>query len=719
MFSLSRLISLFALMLSMLASPAMAAVAQDDDPAAVIPLRLSYIEGDVSFWRYGADDWTDARRNTPLAAGDALYVDGEGSLELQMASRAFIRASDDTQVSLVNQSRDFLQLKVTSGRVSFDMRTLPADYTVEVDTPNAVFTIDRSGYYRVEVNDEVHFITRRGGQATMVPAGGKPMSIYPSEEIVVSGTNVARAETYVAPELDGWDKWNYERTEDLLETASERYLSPDIAGADDLDRYGRWRVVADYGAVWVPDGVAYGWAPYSTGHWVYDPYYQWTWIDDAPWGWAPFHYGRWVYVNNYWAWAPGPIVRRAVYAPALVAFYGVGGGSSVSISIGGSLGWVALSWGEPVVPWWGRPRFIGRPYWGGWGGPRVVNNVVVKNVNVINVTNITYVNTRVNNAVVGLPRDQFNRGYVQTAPGAIVQTQKRTPIAGALPVQPGPTSVAFGAPKKARPPDRVLAQPVVATRTPHEYRVPWRAGNTADARTAQPQATDKQTTDNKPGRGPEQRFITVPKSTQPPSRPQFGEQSGDERPRPQQPPGFGEKRRQAQPQQDFDSRVHEMRDDDRTPSAATPDAKDTRQMPQPRESRIAVPEAQPRSTREDAPRIQPPERERGSGNRDRDRVNQDRDSAPDRDRSLAPPSARNAEPQRDAPESQRAAPEPQRAAPEVQREPPSVSHAEHDNSRGREDRPERQLPGNAANRMYRGEAKKPPPQHRQQGNGDH
>src|SRR5207249_2027001 len=48
------------------------------------------------------------------------------------------------------------------------------------------------------------------------------------------------------------------------------------------------------------------------------PVIRLTWVDTAPWGWAPYHYGRWVFVDGFWAWAPGPIVHRAVYAPALV-----------------------------------------------------------------------------------------------------------------------------------------------------------------------------------------------------------------------------------------------------------------------------------------------------------------------------------------------------------------------------------------------------------------
>ena len=45
--------------------------------------------------------------------------------------------------------------------------------------------------------------------------------------------------------------------------------------------YGRWRVVPTYGRVWVPE-VPPTWAPYSTGQWLWDSYYGWTWVDDAP-----------------------------------------------------------------------------------------------------------------------------------------------------------------------------------------------------------------------------------------------------------------------------------------------------------------------------------------------------------------------------------------------------------------------------------------------------
>lgn len=496
------------------------------------PLRLSYSEGDVSFWREGAQDWVQARLNTPMAAGDALYIGRDGDLELQLWSRSFIRADDETQLTLVSQAADYIQFKVTSGRVSFDLRSLPVGYSIEIDTPHAAFTIDRSGYYRLDVNGDVHFITRRGGRAMVVPAGGQAMSIHPSEEIVVDEAgDIARAEAYAAPPPDRWDRWNFERSDDLIDSVSERYLPAGVAGANDLDHYGRWRIVDEYGPVWVPDDIVPGWAPYSTGRWVWDPYYQWTWIDDAPWGWAPFHYGRWVHLRGTWAWAPGPAARVSVYSPALVAFFGLG--SNLSIGIGTSgLGWVALSWGEPLTPWWGAPGFVGRPWWGGWHGPRVVNNVVINQNVVINTQHITYQNTRVNHAVVATTREHFGRRHVQEAPMRIAPSREFKHIGGILPVKPVPASLVAGAPSALRPPERMLSRPVVATRPAPETSLPWR----------------KETPGLKKPAPPEARYVTpAPVAPENPlRRPEFGTRGETERPRQPMPPRYEEMRREPQ-----------------------------------------------------------------------------------------------------------------------------------------------------------------------------
>src|SRR5713101_7388966 len=90
------------------------------------PPRLSFIYGEVSFWRPGAEDWTLAQINTPLFPGDALYAGTGASLELQIGPRAFVRAGAETQLELENHEPDFLQFKVTAGHVSVDVRSMKA-----------------------------------------------------------------------------------------------------------------------------------------------------------------------------------------------------------------------------------------------------------------------------------------------------------------------------------------------------------------------------------------------------------------------------------------------------------------------------------------------------------------------------------------------------------------------------------------------------------------
>jgi hypothetical protein len=544
--------------------------ADDSQNTAPTPPRLSYINGEVSFWRPGGEDWAPAQVNTPLAPGDQLYTGNRGNLEVQVDARTFIRAWGDSQLGLENHESDFLQVKVAAGHVSLDLRAMDNGRGVELDTPVAAFIIDRPGYYRVDVTpDRTAFTTRRGGTATMMPAAGSAARIAASEQVVLTGAEDAR--TFVAPELDVWDRWNYGRTDALVDTVSARYVASSIAGADDLDQHGTWRVVPEYGSVWVPERVAPDWAPYTTGRWIWDPRFGWTWVDTAPWGWAPYHYGRWVHVSNVWAWAPGPVVVRPVYAPALVAFFGAPG---VRVAIGAPfVSWVALGWGEPCVPWWGHARFVGRPWWGGWGGPRVVNNVVVQKTTVVNVNQINvYRNTGVRNAVVAVQPDRFGRGPVREARLRDVDVRRLEPVRGRVDVRPDRASFTPGEGRAIRPPERVLERRVVATRAPATRALPQEAE----------------------GRGPAPQIVPTPQAGDNGGRPPFG-QSGRERPRPPRAPRFDSDRRpesappaaggRERPAGDPRGRATERREDTPRTAETQPEARAPRPSQPPRPAR--------------------------------------------------------------------------------------------------------------------------------------
>jgi len=99
-------------------------------------------------------------------------------------------------------------------------------------------------------------------------------------------------------------------------------------------------------------------------------------------------------------------------------------------------------------------------------------------------------------------------------------------------VKPGPASLVGGARNGIRPPESMLTRQVVGTRPPRESKLPWRAETfRREAKSA-----------------PEQRYVPIPRR---PSndlpRPEFGAETGAERPRSPLPPRFEDRRRATEP----------------------------------------------------------------------------------------------------------------------------------------------------------------------------
>jgi len=434
-----------------LAGTAPLASAPSGDPGAErdrTPPRLVYTHGQVSFWRPGAEDRGPAQVNTPLAPGDLLYAAPGGTVELQIGARAFARAEGGqagAEIGLDRLEWDYLQLKVAAGTASLDVRELVPGDRVDVDTPVGVLTIERAGYYRIEAGPErTAFSAYRGGPALLTAGDGRQAAVRQDEQVAISGMD-NRMELSDAPELSDWDRWSLARTDALLPGASAQYVPAGVYGVGDLDRHGSWHVTPEYGYVWVPAGVAPDWVPYSTGRWISDPHYGWTWVDDAPWGWAPYHHGRWVHVG-YWVWTPGPLVPVPQYAPALVTFF-----DPVVVTVGRPVSWVALGWGEPCVPWWGS-RFAGRPWWGGWGGPRIVRG---------------HRNVHVHRAVVTVPAEHFGRSAVAPTRLKSLEVTGLRPVPGAPGIQPTPRSLVPATGHAVRP-SVSGRRGVLVTQPPHD-----------------------------------------------------------------------------------------------------------------------------------------------------------------------------------------------------------------------------------------------------------
>ena len=390
----------------------------NDPPARVA--RIQYISGEVSMQPGGVDDWVAATLNRPLTSSDRVWTDKDSRAELNVGT-AFIRMSSETSMTFNNLGDNSLQVQLDQGTLELTVSHLEPFEILEIDTPNLAFNVMEPGVYRIDVpaNDNQTLVTvRKGhGQAT----GSAPaVTVSQGQQVRFTGQGTLQNYAYAAPQPDGFEDWATVRDRRLDGSQSAQYVAPGTIGYQDLDYYGSWRTVPQYGAIWTPTSVPSGWAPYRYGHWVWVAPWGWTWVDDAPWGFAPFHYGRWVFYGGAWGWAPGPVYVgwRPYYAPALVGWVGGGGwGFNISFGfgVGGGCGWFPLGWGEPYYPWY-------HGYRGGYVSQRYIHNVNVTNTRITNITNVTnnyynnrptnvnYVNRNVAGAVTGAPKSALING---------------------------------------------------------------------------------------------------------------------------------------------------------------------------------------------------------------------------------------------------------------------------------------------------------------------
>jgi len=389
--------------------------ARADDPPAQVG-RIALIEGSVSMHSADEDHWDAATLNYPVTGGYAYWTEPAAHAALQIGG-ATLRMSGSTEVDVGALDYQNFQATVPQGEVAFHLYTLKNGESYQLATPQGTVRINQPGRYRLEAgsNGGPMQLTVFEGSAEFI-GPNVDLTVKPNEEATIAGTDSLQAS--VGPiQAEDFDRWvaGQERP-----VAPPRYVSPELVGYQDLDDHGSWSQTPDYGAVWYPQ-VHADWAPYREGHWAFVAPWGWTWVDDAPWGFAPFHYGRWVRIEDRWAWAPGEIVERPVYAPALVTFIGGGGWSPTGIAIGVGVG-VGAAFAVGWIPL--GPHEVYHPYY-------PVSPGYVRNVNVSSVRNITNVTEQKNITV----NNYINRAGATVVPAAAM-TASRPVAAAALHVAP-------------------------------------------------------------------------------------------------------------------------------------------------------------------------------------------------------------------------------------------------------------------------------------------
>jgi hypothetical protein len=411
------------------------AFAQSEPPGRVA--RINYSEGNVAYAPSGEKEWTDADLNRPLVAGDKLWTDKNVRAEIQIGS-SVVRMDGRTRLAVLALDDQSAQLSVTQGTVYMRVRNLPEGENFEIDTPNLAYRAAYPGDYRIDVDAQqgVTRVTIASGTGAVYGEKGQALPLGGGQQISFKGRSLEKVNVQESPPQDNFDRWAAERNRREDQSVAARYVPRDAVGYQLLDAAGEWRDDANYGAVWFPQGTPAKWAPYRNGRWESIAPWGWTWIDDAPWAFVTSHYGRWAQIGTRWAWAPGRMGLKPIYAPALVAF--VGNGNS-ALAIGGkpTVAWFPLAPGEA----W-QPAYPATPLY--------VSSV---NANMPPFKEGSYAYQRKPDALTAISLDDFHRGkpsrgsWLRVAANALTNAQVIAP-----PPVPDDTRATATTPRAPAPP---------------------------------------------------------------------------------------------------------------------------------------------------------------------------------------------------------------------------------------------------------------------------
>jgi uncharacterized protein DUF6600/FecR-like protein len=327
--------------------------------------RIERVEGQVGVSQSldtSNTQWIAAKANSPITVGDRIYTRENSRSQIAFTGRNFATVDANTALDVLDLSAQRTQVALRNGSALFDVGS-PAEL-FEVATPCGAVDFEQPGMYQVAINENGNAVaTAYSGGAQVVGQGGAgriekgenlAIPCQSSSPAVLSRVDAGQAGTVIdnyyrsryPRRYDGRYRSYYTYLDDPYyydpsrQYNSYNYVSDYVPGVYDLDDYGDWQYVSDYGYCWHPR-VDNSWAPYQSGYWTTDYPYGLTWVSNEPWGYAPYHYGRWTYSSNEWFWVPESTRSYPTYSPALVAFLPLNDSS---------VGWVPLGPSDPYAP---------------------------------------------------------------------------------------------------------------------------------------------------------------------------------------------------------------------------------------------------------------------------------------------------------------------------------------------------------------------------------
>lgn len=323
--------------------------------AELLHARISQESGGALVKGTQDDDWSYATINTIVLPGDTLWVDKEGTLELEMSGGSFLRMADTSKAEVV-QLPPSAAINGWTGAF-YVQRISRSTGDFKFRAPAATVNIERDSLVRIDiVGQGSTTVSVRWGRATIVTEGGAPVTATDGQRVYVDpGLLPSLPAPFDRTAEDAFDAWNRERAR-LLATGESsipttvRTESLPIGYAD-LSAYGNW-VYVDNRPYWQPT-IIREYVPYRVGYWSYAPVYGYAWVGSYPFCYVTSHYGRWSYNTHYgWIWGYDPVWSPAWcatvrYGPNFVwcpiDFYGRPISYGATFSVGGTAFSIAFS----------------------------------------------------------------------------------------------------------------------------------------------------------------------------------------------------------------------------------------------------------------------------------------------------------------------------------------------------------------------------------------
>lgn len=344
--------------LLLLAAAGGAAWAQPDFPGRAG--RIADLQGEVLVLERSERRWEPAYLNRALAGGDRLRT-GEASRGTLRIGSTVLRLGPDSELELERVDDDALHFFLRLGHAALRVRSREVAGEIVVRTPEVRLRPLQPGHYRVDRTAESTMAGTWEGEWLLDGPLAFPIGAGDRREFWFERGPGTLAHRPVPMRSDSFAAWALADDAQDPALASTGPVSPEMTGAEELQRHGRWESHPEFGLVWIPMDVPGGWAPFRDGRWAWVAPWGWTWVDVHPWAFVTSHYGRWVQWGVRWVWLPGTYVARPTFAPALVAWVGGGAGISVGVRVLPGSSWVPLAPWDVWTPWFpAAPRYVER-----------------------------------------------------------------------------------------------------------------------------------------------------------------------------------------------------------------------------------------------------------------------------------------------------------------------------------------------------------------------